>query len=306
MKKSHRIMTIAAAAIFSVASLAAFTGCETSEPEISIYYEFNGEEYRVDYVLSRKGAPQTVRHFIELAETGYYSDTIIHNYDSDGTFLYGGGYTWNSEAGDFDARLVEKDYWTTLREYEEANDYTYTQSVYDLDGNPLYTVYGEFSDNGCEDNSRKFNHSYTLSPGALVMYYTEKGTDTTRVSVQRSDGGSNNSGSALQTGNYYKYNSATSMFYTWTGTGSRSDLDETYCVFGHAKDFSQIQALLDAITQYTTDNLSGEEESFTEEVTVTNVNQYDPIEVVRESRIPATYNVPVEPIYIRSVEVTKY
>jgi len=300
VKKFSRLFTIATAAALSLVSVAAFAGCETNNPEVTITYEFNGTKYEVEYQLSRKGAPQTVRHFIELADAGYYNDTVIHDYVSDGTFLYGGGYTWNENATEIEDKLVEKDYWTELKKYEEENNYSFTQSVTTTDGEKLYTLYGEFSENGCEGNSKTYKHSYSLYPGALVMYYTAKGSDTTRVSVTRSDSGE------TQSGNYYKYNCATSLFYTWTGTGSRTDLDDEYSVFGCAKDYSQLETLLDAIKTYESDNFSGDEESFTEMVSIKNVNQYDPIETVKNSKIDAEYNVPTVPIYIRTVKVTKY
>ncbi len=302
MKKSHRFFAILSATALSVAAIAAFTGCETNHPEITITYEFNNTEYEVEYILSRKGAPQTVCHFIELADAGYYDGTIIHDYVSDGVFLYGGGYTWDDSQSELEKKLVEKDYWSELKEYEQENNYEFTQSVFTVDGEGTYTLYGEFSDNGCKPNSQTYSHSYTLYPGALVMYYTDKGTDTTRVDVTRSDDGSK------QTGSMYKYNCATSLFYTWTGTGSRTDLDSSYSVFGCTKDFTALQELLDAIAEYTENNLTGEEETFTEELTVKNVNQYDPINggLISNAKIPATYNVPVEPIYIKSVKVNKY
>ena len=257
----------------------------------------------MDYILSRKGAPQTVRHFVELADAGYYDGTVIHDYQSSGSFLYGGGYTWNAD----EKEIVERNYWDWVTTYEAEHNYTFTQSVYYNDKG-TYTVYGEFSENGCTDNSKKYSHNYTLYPGALVMYYTDKGKDTTRVKVNRSDNGDNNNGETEQEGNQYKYNCATSLFYTYTGTSSRSDLDRLYSVFGHAKDFSQLKALLDAVSEYEENNLTGDEETFTEEFTVENVNRYDPINngLVSNAKIPGTYNVPVEPITLKTVKVTKY
>ena len=306
MKKIHRLFSLAAATVLSAVAIAAFTGCDTNNPEITITYEFNGEEYAVDYILTRKGAPQTVRHFLELVDAGYYTDTVIHNCESNGTFLYGGGYTWNAEEEEPEKQLVERDYWSWVKNYEAENNFTFTQSVFALDKTPLYTVYGEFSNNGCVDNGKKYSHSYSLYPGALAMYYTEQGTDSTRVSVTRIDDVSNNDGESTQEGNYYTYNSATAMFYTFTGTGSRTELDKDYCVFGHVIDYAEIQELLDAITEYETTVLTGDEETFTESVTIENVNQYDLVDEVRNAKIPTTYEVPVEPIYIRSVKINKY
>lgn len=60
MKKLHRILSIASAAVLSAAAVAMFTACDSAEPEIVITYNFLGEDYEVEYTLSRKGAPQTV------------------------------------------------------------------------------------------------------------------------------------------------------------------------------------------------------------------------------------------------------
>lgn len=306
------MLTVAAAAVFAVVPTVMFSGCETNNPEVVITYEFNGAEYEVEYILSRKGAPQTVRHFIELADAGYYNDTVVHDYVSNGSFLYCGGYTWDETADELEKNLVERDYWSWVKAYEKDNDYEFTQSVwtynteteaYDI---PQYTVYGEFSKNGCDANSKTYTHNGTLYPGTLVMYYTENGNDLSRVAVTRSDDGSNNGGESRQEGNLYQYNCATSLFYTWTGSGTRSDLDDLYSVFGYTKDYDRLEELLDAIDDYEEEYLSGTDESFTETVTISNVNQYDTVSSVREAKIPADYNVPVVPIYIRSVKVTKY
>lgn len=313
MKKNfRRMLTVAAAAVFAVIPTVMFSGCETNNPEVVITYEFNGTKYEVEYILSRKGAPQTVRHFIELADAGYYNDTVVHDYVSSGSFLYCGGYTWDETADELEKNLVEIDYWSWVKAYEEQNDYEFTQSVwaynteteaYDI---PQYTVYGEFSENGCNNNSKTYTHNGTLYPGTLVMYYTKNGNDSSRVAVTRSDDGSNNEGESRQEGNLYQYNCATSLFYTWTGSGTRPDLDALYSVFGYTKDYDRMEELLDAISDYEEDNYSGSDESFTETVTISNVNQYETISSVREAKIPADYNVPVTPIYIRSVKVTKY
>ncbi len=334
MKKSFRLLAIAATAAIGLGSVALFAGCTTDNPEITITYEFNGNEYKVEYKLSRKGAPTTVQHFIELAETGYYNGTIIHDYQSNA--LYGGGYRWDPEAEENQQGLVEKDYWTELRNYEAANGYIYTQSVYANGADmasylsslqtgytaggtaysasdtqiPLYTLYGEFSNNGVTANSKTYTHNQR---GIIAMYYTDNGEDATRVATRRSDGGENNKNDEgkpeeTQQGSSYKTNCATSLFYTFTAASGGSSLDAKYAAFGVTKDFAQMQALLDAIDEYT-DSLpaeEGEEASFTEEVHIGNVNQYDPIDRVRNSGISADYNVPKSPIVIKSVTVDKY
>ena len=299
MKKLHRILSIASAAALSVAAFAMFTACDSAEPQVTITYTFLGEDYEVEYKLSRKGAPQTVQHFIELADAGYYDGTCIHHY-VDSSFLYGGGYVYNEATG----TITEKNY------YEEVKGLNLTQTVYTLGengqrGQPLYTVRGEFENNGVEGNTKTLTHQQ----GALAMFYTEKGNSSVRVGTIRADGGSENEGDEYQEGDYYKYNCATSMFYTFTGAGTRTELDQYYTVFGRTTDFSKMQDLLDAIQDYI-DTL-GSADAFVDSGRYY-INEHDPYDAVTGSttfsgeNISSTYDVPVEPIIVKSVEVTKY
>lgn len=263
-----------------------FAGCTTDRPEITITYTFNGKDYEVDYTLSRKSAPQTVQHFIELADAGYYDGLCIHDYSS--SYLYTGGYTYE------DGELVEKDYFSAVA------DLKLTQSVYNVNDEdnpvPLSTVYGEFKANGVSVSGSRYTHS----AGALVMYYTDKGNDATRVATIRSGNGE------MQYNCEYKYNSATSLFYTFTGT-QNTERDSTYCVFGMASDYNNQMkgddGLLTAIEEYTSG--LGEDQSFTEDVTMT-INRYDPFDSVRNAKLSETFEVPIEPIVIKSVVVNKY
>lgn len=284
-----RLAAFAAAAVLTVGAGAMFTGCTTNRPEVTITYTFNGKDYAVDYTLSRLSAPRTVQHFIELADNGYYDGLCIHNYSS--AFLYTGGYTYEN------GEIVEKNYFETVK------DWNLTQSVFsstDDDRVGLNTVYGEFTTNGVTVSGSRYYHE----AGALVMYYTDKGNDNTRVATMRSD-------DTLQSNSEYKYNSATSLFYTFTGT-SNSTRDANYCVFGMATNYStQMKGddgLLTAIQNYIND--LGEDENFTEDVNIPNVNQYDQFESVRNAKIGATgddaYKVPTQPIIVKSVKVTKY
>ena len=300
-----------------------FTACTTDYPEITITYTFRGEDYAVDYTLSREATPRTVQHFIDLADAGYYDGTCIHDYASDGIFLYGGGYTIE------DGELVQKDYFAEVKALEKAGT-EFDQSVYLTDetaqnkaGDALYTVYGEFSNNGyIYDGSRGYSHR----TGALVMYYNYD-TDETQfnykgVTIQRNDN------DEYQDNNSYPYNSATSLFYTFTGE-NRSDLDQYYCVFGMASDYETQMTgengLLTAINAYK-DTL-GEGESFTTEWTQRRLDQYDHypmdeaylgeyssavysfFEDIRTSGRERVYNTPLAEgaqIIIKSVVVNKY
>lgn len=310
--KLRRFASIASAAVLSVGAVAMFAGCTSAEPQVTITYEFNGAEYKVEYVLSRSDAPKTVQHFIELADAGYYNGTCIHDYTA--SALYGGGYYYNERN-----ELTEKDYFAVVRELEKAGN-EFSQTVfYGSNKTPLYTVYGEFEDNGVKNEKNRVN---VHSQGALVMYYTEKSKSANgiNVTVERNDKGDNNDGVSEQE-IPYATNSATSLFYTYLGVSATS-LDRKYAVFGMTKDYEkQLQPLLDAINAYAgEDNPDTEEDegSFTEEVTKT-LNTLDHLgavdvfadianafEGVRKEQMTATFNVPKEPIIIKSVEVTKY
>lgn len=294
MKKKtiRRIVSLASTAVLGAAALAMFAGCSTRHPEITITYTFNGKDYAVDYTLSRNDAPQTVQHFIELADAGFYDGLCIHDYDS--SFLHTGGYKLA------DGELEEVNYFERVKQLEEAGN-IFTQSVWTLDTEPLYTVYGEFTANGAYT---QYGNEYSHGKGALVMYYTGKGKYNGDVTVLRADGGKENDGNKYQTAKY-AYNCATSLFYTYTGS-SNSTLDANYAVFGMAKDYEgQLEdGLLKAISEYTED--LGEEASFTEEITQ-RLNRYDPIADVAKGDEEDTFYVPLEqPIIVKSVKVNKY
>ena len=295
--KIRRIISLASILTVGGCALGMFAGCTTQHPEVTITYSFNGKDYAVRYVLSRNDAPKTVQHFLELADAGYYDGMCIHDYQSDA--LFSGGYFLK------DGELEEVDYFTKVKELETSKNVKFTQSVWTADGNktPLYTVYGEFNANGVENQYARENRH---SKGALVMYYTSKGNYNGDVLVERADGGSNNDGNATQKVRY-STNSATSLFYTYTGS-SNTTLDRSYCVFGKAKtnDYEDKieKGLLAAIAEYEAD--LDEDKSFTEEATW-KLNKYEPFEDVAKGDEEDTFNTPVDkPIIIKSVKVNKY
>ena len=301
MKKKtvKRIIAIGCTALLSAAAMAMFTGCSTQHPTVTITYTFDGNDYEVDYTLSRNDAPKTVQHFIELADAGFYDGLCIHDYTEG--FLYTGGYKLND-----DKELEEVDYFSWVKNYEEEKDFKFTQSVWTTENNPLYTVYGEFTKNlVSHENGSEYYHK----AGALVMYYTEKGNFNGDVIVLRADGGKGNDGVEKDT-RKYTYNSTTSLFYTFTGDSNLGN-DEKYCVFGMADDFTgQLQnGLLKAIQDYIADHSDDEADdgySFTAEKTE-KINTYEVFEEVSKEGREQTFKTPVEaPIIVKSVKVTKY
>ncbi len=284
-KNLHRLFAVISASVVCVGATAMFAGCTTNRPEVTITYQFNDKTYTVDYILSRSSAPQTVQHFIELADKDYFNGLCIHNYTD--TAMYSGGYTYAE-----DGSLTEKDYFTAVK------DFGLTQSVYrSAEGEGMNTLYGEFSKNGVSVEGEKYTHS----KGALVMYYTDKGSCNEYVSIVTSGK------EEVRQNKQYVYNSATSLFYTYMGEADTS-LDEKYCVFGMAKDYAtQLEGddgLITAVNNYIA-SLTEEETFFNSPVTA--INQYDPFEEVRNDiKTTKDFRVPSKPIVIQSVEVTKY
>ncbi len=301
-KLVRRIAAFSSAVVLVTGAACMFSGCTSKHPQVTITYSFNGAEYAVEYELSRLSAPQTVQHFIELADAGYYDGTCIHDYDAN--YLYGGGYYFDESN-----ELVEKNYFTEVRRLEqEGNEFTQFVWKNDSAHTPLYTVYGEFKENGCQPENPEYMHMR----GALVMYYTDK-SDTARgieVRVNRNDGGDDNDGEETQVLSYDK-NSATSLFYTFLGQ-TEYERDAKYTVFGKVVDLTAegaFERLLAAIADY--ENELEEDASFTVENDVV-LDYYDhegdPDFVgVRSGGKHAQYNTPQDaPIIVTSVKVTKY
>ena len=315
-KKLRRSLAVLSAAGLAVLSMGMLAGCDTKRPEITITYTFNGNDYEVDYTLSRDATPQTVRHFIELADAGYYNDKgfCIHDYDS--SYLRTGAYTFDEEG-----ELKEYDYFAEVKRLEAEEGAAFTQSVYftdlsnaDKKGDALYTVYGEMTGQYTYTGTR-----YSHVQGALVMYYPSKEAFTGTVTVERNDGGDNNNGEKYQANTPYDYNSATAMFYTFLGQ-SDGTADKDYCVFGMATKYEEqmTNGLLKAIADYQEAYSEDEEYSFTIEMkkkmntldhlaAAYSVDVRNFFESIRKADVEETYQTPVDmPIYLKSVKVNKY
>lgn len=315
MKKKflRRLIAVGTTALISVGSVAMLAGCTTSNnPEVTITYTFNGQDYAVDYRLSRVDAPQTVQHFIELADAGFYDGVtidgteyklVVHDYQSSAMHT-GGYYLADSDGDGTPETLTEVDYLSTVRALEESG-VTFTQSVWadEARTQPTYSVYGEFAGNGVEqENGRELS----ATQGALVMFYTDKGNGSEQVWVQRADGGADNDGVEYQQLNY-EPNSATSLFYTFMGENVPDSTN--CCVFGMAIDYEgqMTNGLLAAISEYESTLDEEAEETFTTTQDPYRLNRYDFFEDIRKGDEEAEFETPVDmPIIIKSVVVNKY
>ncbi len=305
-KLLRRIALTASAAVIAAGTVGMLSACSSDHPEVTVTYSFEGKEYKVEYVLSRHDAPRTVTHFIELADAGYYDGQfIVHDFTDE--YLMTGGYRLGT-----DSDLEEVNYFAAVEKLEGDLGITFTQSVWRTAGSSenvqkgdgLYTVYGEIAPKFKVEGGTEYSHTQ----GALVMYYSDKGKYNGNVTIERADGGKNNNGEPLEAQSY-SLNSATSLFYTQLSASTPSshkdsEGNDKYCVFGKVKDYSVLEeGLLAAIETYKA-NLA-DDATFTRTVTV-DLNVNEPFDDLKTMGLEATFEMPVEPIRLVSVEVTKY
>lgn len=317
-KTIKRVLCIVFAAICAVAAMCTFTSCKSAWPKVTMRIAFNDKTYTLTYKLYRKFFPQTVQHFIELADGGYYDGTCIHDY-RDAYGMYVGGYTYSEESASDSATrgLVAKDY------YEFVKDIKLTQTVFEyttIDGNfseknlkGVDTLAGEFADNGytIKNNSKNYG---SKKEGALVMYYNDKTEykGTSYVTVKRSGSKSSTAEGLPSEARWYDesrdyiYNSATSLFYiSFTSSSSVEKSQTVFAELYNDDAETEYKSLTSAISKYITDNCEGEADDFTQETSSMRVDNEEGA-YRRDWVVKAQYDVPVTPIIIRSVKVNRY
>lgn len=304
-----------AAALLGVAVSIPLTaaGCNTDHPEARITIEYSGKEYVLNYKMYRNMYPQTVQHFIELADAGFYNYTIVHDQNSaDGKYYCGGYSIYSSEEQTYEEAKNSYiasydmdhedwlDYFETIsKEYEyyelaDPANGKITPSVYLHHENneysdPLRTLIGEFSSN----QHKIDNGALKRSLGCLSMYYYTKDSDKVKEVL----GGEpfvylKKTGSASGVRGEYRYNSATSIFGIQTNTSTSSSSD--YCVFATLKNTTQLTDLSKAVGS--TYRSTSKSEIY--------VDSYD--EIVGKNSTKQTFRVPKNPVVIKSVKITKY
>lgn len=287
MKKTFRKVGCAALAVCSLAVGAmTFTSCTTSRPEVEMQLSFNGETYTLQYTLYRKMAPNTVNHFLALAQNGYYDGLCVHNYTD--SKWYTGGYSYDA-ATEVDGGLTYRAYFDTVAAYQNFPVGIWKDEEKTA---PTYTLYGEFSAN---DTTMQNGDFLAQSFGALTMYYTAKEAENNFVYVQRVQG----DGLAYKD---YKYNSATSLFSI---SMTDASADSNYCTFAtlNSGSVETLETLQSAVSEYISTTYGEEGGSFTNEITM-EVSEDD--FYVSNDGLTETYAVPEQPIVIQSVKVKKY
>ena len=297
MKKTLKKITsgiLALACVFGCA--ATLTACETTHPEVEMKVEFNGETYTLEYKLYRELAPQTVKHFLWLADNGYYNDLCVHDYsESDYLRLYTGAYSVATSEDDADG-LVYKKYYETVKGYKNFGEFPVSVWMEKEKLNPTYTLKGEFEDNNFTVKSGDLDESF----GSLTMYYygisDHEDIAESDVYMIRADGKEPSKCD-------YKYNYTTSMFYISLATAAHDN--KAYCTFATLEEDSKstLEDFKTALTEYIEANYNGEASGFTESESVT-ICEDDPY--LGSQSIRETFSVPKTPIIIKSVKVTKF
>ena len=320
---------VALAALVGVS--AGVAACGTSKhPTAKITIEFNSETYVIEYMLYRNMYPQTVQHFIELADSGFYNDMIVHDYKASDWFS--GGYSYNGQYPEYDSEKgevvpKETDYDSSFKsslmaDYLDKNSKeqayynlvtagiangSFSASVYkgsipDVDSNgdvkvsaeyALPTVIGEFSANG---HRVEGNKGLTADYGTLKMFYYKK--DVKSVFLKDSFGD-------IRYSTDYNYNCATSLFALQVANSSSYDASK-YAVFGRLKNDKardRLEDLTDAVDDYVT----GLGSSATWKSSVaTKVDKLDTYADDGSKDIDVTFSLTSKPIIIKSVKITKH
>ena len=308
LKRIGRIVGAVVLSGLLIGASATMSACSTDHPEAKITVNYDGKQYALNYRLYRNMYPQTVRHFIELADNGFYNNTIVHDYSSS-SYMRLGGYAyvdndeWNYADAYGDGTNVNE-----MRGYLENASLEYAYSVladpsagkitptvyidYE-DGkyyDPLNTLIGEFSNN----QHKIENGALKADFGCLRMYYSPKDSDTIKKSPILNNGRVRiDNGRDLGVEGEYRYNSATSLLSIQLSNPSSPTTDSSYCIFASLKNTDVLTKLTTAIRN----NLR------TLSVPVA-IDNYDAI--LGANANSQTYSVSKTPIKIVSVKITKY
>lgn len=320
MAKKLRYALITSVLALMVVFSAVVSACgsiKTKHPRAKITVEFNSKTYVIEYTLYRNMYPQTVQHFIELADNGFYNDMIVHNYTSSNWFT--GAYSYNgaSEASDYDSAFTAGS--SSVRDYLEHNSKeaayydlfkagkltpsVYKKLSYDAKGNEkvaaedaLPALIGEFSSNDHKIKKNPVRAEY----GVLKMFYYPKGDTNQKVAIK------NSFGQLLE--HDYKYNCATSVFAMQVSGSDSAYGEANYCTFARLRNDGErdkFNSLIEAVSDYITDELDGASGDFTRQVSVP-VDTLDTFADEGGQAIETSFSTTQKPLIIKSVKITKY
>ena len=310
------------AAVVGVSAAASACTMQSKHPNARITVEFNEKSYEIDYMLYRNMYPQTVQHFIELADSDFYNETIVHNYLT--TDWITGAYSYNAVdeatgeviikydeafnrtggmAEYLEKNCKEEAYYKLVTEGMLNGSFSasvYKRSIPDSKGgdkvdvaDALPTVIGEFSENGHRIEDGK---GLTASFGTLKMMYYKKDSGT-KVTVK------NSFGQIMP--HDYNYNCATSLFAMQVSTSASSYSESNYAVFGQLKNDKSKDALNKLIGDIN-DYIASLGSSKWSSSVATKVDKEDKFADEGGRDIDQTFTMTIMPLIIRTVKITKY
>ena len=298
-------ITLALASAFSLSAALSACTIKTDHPQVKITVSFLDKTYDIEYKLYRNMYPQTVQHFIELSDAGFYNNMIVHDY-KDSSDWFTGAYAYSEEDSELYTssnfgEYLEKNYkeeeYYSLYNDGKLSPSVYSDCSYDSNNNivvsaenALPTLIGEFSNNNHSIKKGALDSAF----GALKMFYYSKGDTEDKVYVKNWAG-------EIFTQDY-KYNCATSVFSMQVGGSSYGKMN--YCVFGKLKNdraTDKLNALIDAIDDYREEVSSSK---FETTGVATSVDKLDAYAEFGETEVKFTMTS--KPIIIKSVKVTKY
>lgn len=307
-------LALALAAVVGASFSATACSKDSDHPEIKISISFNGSNYDIEYKLWRNMYPQTVQHFIELADAHFYDNTIIHNYSA--SDWIGGAYSYNDEeavgysasysrkgmAAYLESNCKEEAYHALVKAGYANGSFTpsvFSKSIYNDNGeeivsndDALTTLIGEFATNG---HRIVDNKGLNANLGSLKMVYYEKEQQSVTVK--------NSFGQILPRD--YAYNCATSLF-SMQMSSSTAYSASNYCIFGQLKN-DDAREVLDDLKEAVSDYSAsvGSSSAFTTSV-VTTVDKEDNFAEEGGKDIEKTFTVISMPIIITRISVVKY
>lgn len=295
------IFGVAMAGVVAFSAMFAACNVETKHPEVKITIEFDSQTYDLEYTLYRNMYPQTVRHFIELADNGFYNDMIVHDYTTSDWFT--GGYSYDEAA--YASAVTGNSVGDYLEQHDKEDGYDelfiagkLTPSVYKnsniTSANALRTLMGEYKNNIQQEIEKG---ALTAQYGTLKMFYYAKQTTQQVVVTPSSD--------QAITANY-KNNCATSLFMIQVSSSSSYSAD-SYCTFATINNSGVLDDLVDAISDYIEKYYEDTTSNFTTSATV-RVDNNDEFSTKSETdrAISKSFKVARTALVVKSVSVTKY
>ena len=219
--KSTKIMATILAIFLLLTVVFVFVGCDSNTPRIIISISFDdgdantNDNYELTYRLNRQYYPQTTRHYLALVESGFYNDTLIHDYQKDNNKMIGGAFSTENDVNQNDFKTQPNNV-TPISVWSDRNRQKAIPNV----------LYGETESNGFQI----INGGFRNEKGALGTYtyvygddrFVEDGSFTQRVYATASH--NRKEVREIQ----YLGNTVTTMFYFST---TDTALDKEYCVF---------------------------------------------------------------------------